>query len=89
MLARSHSNYLAQVSIELTQTSGVAGDAVGRLTIFAHIIVPMSLVAGLWGMNVKVPGRDQNDLVWFFWILAGFAMFTAVGIAITKRMNLL
>lgn len=88
MLARSHSNYLAQISIEQTQTSAVAGDVVGRLTVFATLIMPMGLVTGLWGMNVKVPGRDQNDLVWFFWVLCGFAMFSAVGIAIAKRMNL-
>ncbi|RUS33098.1 cora-like Mg2+ transporter protein-domain-containing protein, partial [Jimgerdemannia flammicorona] len=85
ILARSHSNYLAQISIELTQTSSVTNDVVGRLTVFATVIVPMNLVTGLFGMNVKVPGRDQDDLVWFFWILGVFAMFAVVGFAIAKR----
>ncbi|RUS12945.1 hypothetical protein BC937DRAFT_86635 [Endogone sp. FLAS-F59071] len=89
ILARSHSNYLAQISIELAQTSSVTNDAVGRLTAFATIIVPMNLVTGLWGMNVKVPGRDQDDLVWFFWILCGMAMFATVGISLAKRVGFL
>ena len=46
ILARSHSNYLAQTSVELTQLSNKANDAISRLTVIATIIVPMNIVTG-------------------------------------------
>lgn len=49
VLARSESNYLARISIELTQTSNSTNHVIGRLTIFATVLLPMNLVTGLWG----------------------------------------
>ena len=46
ILARSHSNYLAQTSVELTQLSNKANDAISRLTVIATIIVPMNIITG-------------------------------------------
>lgn len=56
-LARSHSNYLAQISIELTQasnrTSGIFAlisiDVVVKMTAIASILVPLNIVTGLFG----------------------------------------
>lgn len=49
LLARTHANYLAKISIELSKTSNLTNVVIGRLTIFATIIVPMNLVTGIWG----------------------------------------
>lgn len=49
ILARSHSNYLAQISLEINQLSNKTNNVVGTLTFFASLIVPMTFVAGLWG----------------------------------------
>lgn len=49
VLSRSESNYLARISIELTQTSNSTNHVIGRLTIFATVLLPMNLVTGLWG----------------------------------------
>ncbi|KAG1175453.1 hypothetical protein G6F70_000360 [Rhizopus microsporus] len=54
VLARSESNYLARISIELTQTSNSTNHVIGRLTIFATILLPMNLITGLWGKFVKL-----------------------------------
>jgi magnesium transporter len=89
ILSRSHSNYLAQISIELSQTSNVTNDVVGRLTTFATILLPMNVVTGLFGMNVKVPGRDEQDFVWFFWIVGALALFAVVCLAFAKRVDLM
>lgn len=51
VLARSESNYLARISIELTQTSNSTNHVIGRLTIFATIMLPMNLITGLWGKS--------------------------------------
>ncbi|KXS22122.1 hypothetical protein M427DRAFT_92830 [Gonapodya prolifera JEL478] len=52
-LARSHSNYLAQISIEITQSSNKTNDVVMKMTALASILVPLNIVTGLWGMNVS------------------------------------
>ncbi|KAI8892965.1 cora-like Mg2+ transporter protein-domain-containing protein [Globomyces pollinis-pini] len=68
-LARSHSNYLAQISIEITQASNRTSDTVMKMTLVASILVPLNIITGLWGMNVRVPGQDGDTLTWFYSIV--------------------
>lgn len=80
VLARAHSNYLAQISIELTQVSNRTNDVVAKLTAIASILLPMNVITGLWGMNVHVPGQYddyQEGYAWFFGIL-GFMCLLAL-----------
>jgi magnesium transporter len=51
--SRSHSNYLAQISIEMTQTNNEINDILSKLTALGSVLIPMNLVTGLWGMNVQ------------------------------------
>jgi magnesium transporter len=46
-LSRSYSNYLAQINIELTQSSNRINDTAGRLTVLATFLVPMNLITGI------------------------------------------
>ncbi|KAI8926859.1 hypothetical protein BC831DRAFT_399320 [Entophlyctis helioformis] len=87
-LARSHSNYLAQISIEITQASNRTSDVVMRMTALASILVPLNVVTGLWGMNVHVPGQDDEGLRWFFIILSGMGLIAAVTFYAVRRANL-
>ncbi|KXN69796.1 Mg2+ transporter protein, partial [Conidiobolus coronatus NRRL 28638] len=68
VLSRAHSNYLAQISIELTQVSNRTNDVVAKLTVMASILLPMNVITGMWGMNVRVPGENVENLDWFFGI---------------------
>jgi magnesium transporter len=70
VLSRAHSNYLAQISIEMTQVSNRINDVVAKLTAIASVLLPMNVISGMWGMNVKVPGQDVENLNWFFSITA-------------------
>ena len=58
ILSRSHSNYLAQISIEMTDANNQINDVLSKLTALGTILIPMNLVTGLWGMNVHVPGQN-------------------------------
>ncbi|KAI9491818.1 hypothetical protein BDB00DRAFT_473678 [Zychaea mexicana] len=75
ILGRAHTNYLAQVNVELTQTYSLTNMVMNRLTFLATVFVPLTVVGGLFGMNVKVPGQDYLDLSYYFWILTGFALY--------------
>src|SRR2546423_3871447 len=46
ILSRSHSNYLAQISIEMTQANNQINDILSRLTALGTILIPMNLVTG-------------------------------------------
>ncbi|ELU35825.1 CorA domain-containing protein [Rhizoctonia solani AG-1 IA] len=68
ILSRSHSNYLAQISIEMTDANNQINDVLSKLTALGTVLIPMNLVTGLWGMNVHVPGedlKDPGDYRWF------------------------
>jgi magnesium transporter len=88
-LARAHSNYLAQISIEITQASNRSSDVVLKMTAVASILVPLNVVTGLWGMNVKVPGQDEDSLSWFFSILVSMVFFCALVLWIGRKIKLI
>lgn len=80
ILSRSHSNYLAQISIEMTDANNQINDVLSKLTALGTVLIPMNLVTGLWGMNVHVPGQDITEgYVWFGSILGALAAFAVVG----------
>jgi magnesium transporter len=58
ILSRSHSNYLAQISIEMTEANNQINDVLSKMTALGTVLIPMNLVTGLWGMNVRVPGES-------------------------------
>jgi magnesium transporter len=39
------------------------------------IILPLTLIASIWGMNVGVPGRDSE---FAFWVIIGVMVATLV-----------
>lgn len=62
ILSRSHSNYLAQISIEMTDANNQINDVLSKLTALGTVLIPMNLVTGLWGMNVHVPGQEIENV---------------------------
>ncbi|KAG1806411.1 uncharacterized protein HD556DRAFT_309131 [Suillus plorans] len=80
ILSRSHSNYLAQISIEMTDANNQINDVLSKLTALGTVLIPMNLVTGMWGMNVHVPGQDDAVTYhWFAGILAALAAFGIIG----------
>lgn len=47
ILSRSHSNYLAQISIEMTKVNNDTNDVLSRLTVLGTMLIPMNLVTGM------------------------------------------
>jgi len=56
LLSRSHSNYLAQISLDNIAQGNKSNALLGKVTLIASILVPLNLIAGLFGMNV--PGKS-------------------------------
>lgn len=75
LLARSHSNYLAQINIDMTRVNNDMNDVLSRITVLGTIVLPMNIVTGLWGMNVLVPGQNVESLTWFWSITLSLFVF--------------
>ena len=58
-------------------------DILRVLTSISVVILPLTLIASIWGMNVKVPGQD--NLADFFVILGGMLMILVGLVAYFKR----
>ncbi|KAJ5730304.1 uncharacterized protein N7483_004812 [Penicillium malachiteum] len=85
ILSRAHSNYLAQINILMNERQEQTADVLGKLTVLGTIVLPMNIICGMWGMNVKVPGQDIDSLNWFWSITAGLFVFAFVSFVIAKR----
>ncbi|KAF9148018.1 CorA metal ion transporter, partial [Mortierella sp. AD010] len=92
ILDRSHSNYLAQISLEINQLSNQTNGVMGTLTFFASLIVPMTFITGLWGMNIHVPGQPGQEgepLVWWWCLIGIMSLYCIVAIYFGKRYGLI
>jgi magnesium transporter len=88
MLSRSHSNYLAQISVDQVIQGNQSNVTLGKVTVIATILVPLNLICGLFGMNVPVPGGESGgSLAWFFGILGVIALFVTVCVGVAKKMR--
>lgn len=87
MLSRSHANYLAQISVDNIAQGNKANTLLGKVTLIATILVPLNLIAGLFGMNVEVPGKNTPGLAWFFGIVGFFFAIAVTFILIAKRLR--
>ena len=85
MLSRSHSNYLAQLSVGAIAQGNRANEVLSKITLAATILVPLNLICGLFGMNVPVPGKDSEGLGWFFGILGVIAAIVLLSLAAARR----
>src|SRR5713101_12856 len=52
-------------------------DVLRVLTVFSVIVLPLTLITGIFGMNVRFPGFDS---VWAFWTVAAGMVVTLLGV---------
>ena len=90
VLNRSHSNYLALISIEMAHTSNQMGRTMNTFTIAASLLLPLQVITGMWGMNMPVPGQEGvvfNDLGWFFAVVGIMVLIVFGLIFIGRKYN--
>lgn len=85
LLSRSHSNYLAQINIDMTKVNNDMNDVLSKITILGTAVLPLNVITGLWGMNCIVPGQYYNNLAWFFGIVGFMILFTGWSVWFTKK----
>merc|ERR1712137_1206798 len=81
MLNNTSSMYLAMISIEIAATDQKMNEAMKCFGAVATIMLPLTVMTGLWGMNVQVPGQagiaSPGDL-WFLLIILSFVIWIVI-----------
>jgi magnesium transporter len=66
-------------ALEATNESVIShrqNDVLRILTIFSVVLLPLTLISGIFGMNVHFPGFDSSEA---FWTIVGVMLATIVG----------
>lgn len=79
IFSRSHANYLAQLQVESFNANNKVGEILSKVTVLGTMLVPLNVITGLFGMNVKVPGQDVQNLRWWFSIMAILVFLALAG----------
>lgn len=87
MLSRSHSNYLAALSIDNINQGNRANEVLSKITLLASVLVPLNLVCGLFGMNVKVPWGGGETLYPWMGIVLFLVVFVVCSFALARRLR--
>ncbi|KAJ3575960.1 hypothetical protein NPX13_g3858 [Xylaria arbuscula] len=89
ILSRAHSNYLAQLTIDSISQGTQTNAGLSKITFIATVIVPLNIVTGLFGMNVRIPFMDGPDLHAFFGILGSLVAFVILSLLLARRLRLI
>ena len=89
-LNRCYGNYLALISIETSFVSNRMSQVMKKLSALAAVLIPWSIITGMWGMNVRVPffpyGTDWEDsYVPFILLVSLMCSSTAILYFLGKR----
>jgi len=66
-------------ALEATNESVIShrqNDVLRVLTIFSVVLLPLTLISGIFGMNVNFPGFDSSEA---FWTIVGLMLATIIG----------
>ena len=57
LLSRSHSNYLAQISIEMTDANNQINNVLSRMTALGTVLLPMNVITGTFARRLTALGN--------------------------------
>ncbi len=72
-------NYLAMINLQVSEQSHAVNLLMEKLQVVSCVFLPLTLVSGIMGMNVPIPGSEINDGDdTYFWCLLGAFALTAI-----------
>jgi len=87
MLNNTSSLYLAMISIEIAATDHKMNEAMKCFGAVVTIVLPLTVITGMWGMNVQVPGQTgiaPDGNLWFLAIILGFVIWIVTAAIVFK-----
>lgn len=69
----------------LTNVSNRLNEVMKVLTVLSTIFMPLTLLSGLWGMNVALPRLPGSDAAQFWWVFGVMVVIVAAMLAAFRR----
>jgi magnesium transporter len=69
----------------LSNVSNRLNEVMKVLTILTTIFMPLTLLSGLWGMNIQLPRFPGTDREQFWWVVGIMALIVAAMLAMFRR----
>jgi magnesium transporter len=69
----------------LSNVSNRLNEVMKVLTVVATVFMPLTVLSGMWGMNVPLPHFPGSDAAQFWWVTGIMAAITAVMLALFRR----
>lgn len=83
-LSHTASTHMMHIQVEIARAASRTASFINRFSFYGGIAAPIMLIISWFGMNVRVPGQEFDNLTFFFGILA-FMMILAIGLLIVMR----
>ena len=80
-------NYLATINLQVSEQSHTVNLLMEKLQVVSSVFLPLTLVSGIMGMNVPIPGSEINegDNSYFWCLLGGFALTAIISVVWLNR----
>ncbi|EGG20794.1 putative CorA family magnesium ion transporter [Cavenderia fasciculata] len=85
LLGNLNNIYMARVSLEVSDASNSVNRSMRKFTAVSTIFVPLTFLAGIFGMNVKLPGMDVDNYYSFIAIMLFMLLFGITVAFLFKR----
>ena len=69
----------------LSNVSNRLNEVMKVLTVVATIFMPLTLLTGIWGMNVPLPRFPGSDAAQFWWVFGIMTVIVVLMLAIFRR----
>ena len=86
-IIQCQNNYTSLLSLEAAISSEKTNIVMKQLSSVATIMLPMTVIVGLFGMNVKVPGQNYDSLVWFYGITSLLSIIVIILIILFRKLK--
>jgi magnesium transporter len=87
MLTHSHANHLMQLGANSVENGNGVKHALGVISLVATVFAALNVICSLFGVNVRVPGKDPRGIHWFFAIIGVFAAIVVLCLILARRMK--
>lgn len=71
----------------LSSVSNRLNQVMKLLTVLTTVFMPLTLISGLWGMNIQLPHFPGGDGAQFWWLIGTMAVIVAVMLSFFRRMR--
>ena len=71
----------------LTNVSNRLNEVMKVLTVVSTIFMPLTLLSGLWGMNIRLPMFPGGDAAQFWWLSGVMGVIVLLMLTLFRRKN--